>query len=124
MNLKEAIRVLGIDRVRASLPKPFFIRYSHHDTGCQIDICAEGQTVWRYSEWFDPRYEFNEARKVRGFQPDFEFTQDILRGFFLDMSDAAECEKAARAAAHAERKAAAEAERAAKIEALKRMIAA
>jgi len=124
MNLKEAIQVLGIDRVRASLPNPFFMRYSNHDTGCQIDICAEGQTVWRYSEWFHPRYEFNEARKVRGFQPDFEFTRVILSGFFLDMSDAAECEKSARAASAAAQKSAAETERAAKIERLKGMIAA
>lgn len=124
MNLKESIGVLGIDRVLASLPKPFLLSYSHHDTGCQIDISAEGEVVWRYSEWFHPRYEFNEARKVRGFQPDFEFTRPVLMGFFLDMRDAAESKKAVRAANEIAREAAADAARKEKIERIRQSIAA
>ncbi len=88
-----AVSLLGVNRVKELLPKPFVLDYSNHSTGCQIRITMEAEGVksvdaWVGSIWNDSMYEFNDRDKRLGMQTECMFAAPHLERFFEALADA------------------------------------
>jgi hypothetical protein len=89
-SFKNAIRLLGIEKVRSMLPRPLQLIFSDHSTGCQIEIEAKSEGVypmliWRSSEWYSDRYKFNDHGLTMGLQPNANFAKDVINKFFSNV---------------------------------------
>lgn len=88
--IREANRLLGRDTLESLLPRPLHLSVCAHDTGCQPSIEARGERlapllIWQASVWNSSCYEFNDAGKVFGMQPDCEWAAPIIDRFLASV---------------------------------------